>query len=397
MKASMPSGAPPVSREVVEIVKRKIAPPAGPPPAGMANFKAPKSIDFPKYRNVEDRNNGDEEDDIDSYRDRKHHSQNRNHREDNYYDNNERSRGGDYDSKESDYRSGNRRSSGDDGAYDDERRDRERHDVNVEYSRRDDRSSRHDHQSTGGRRNNDYDVYDDSRQYDRRNERYGGYEGDRGGRGDGSRGSDSDQYYRDTRNDGQARSRRDDRNRGGDNDDDDFDQYRQNDQHRNRNSEHNDERIFSRSRSRSEDEDVDRSVRNEHDGHDHNDSFYENKNQKSSVATVAGNKSGSTMTAADAKQVGGGGGAGHKNVPIAQAVTHGTSAMYTKGKLYLYDFSPLLRATYRELRNFVLAPCPPGITMRCYIERNRSGVNMLSPFYSICADLEGVQYMLLAL
>lgn len=57
-------------------------------------------------------------------------------------------------------------------------------------------------------------------------------------------------------------------------------------------------------------------------------------------------------------------------------------------KISLYNFQPILKATYRELKNFVINPCPLGVTVRCYIERNRTGTKMLSPFYSICADLE---------
>eukprot|EP00605_Chrysophyceae_sp_TOSAG23-4_P002171 GSChrysophyteH1.ASY1.ANO1.2401.1 assembled CDS len=56
--------------------------------------------------------------------------------------------------------------------------------------------------------------------------------------------------------------------------------------------------------------------------------------------------------------------------------------------LETFNFRPILKATYRELRNFVLSPLEPGIVVRCYIERNRSGSNMMSPFYSFCADLE---------
>lgn len=42
---AQPKGAAPVSREVVEVVKRKMAAPARPPPAGMTlNFNAPKNI-----------------------------------------------------------------------------------------------------------------------------------------------------------------------------------------------------------------------------------------------------------------------------------------------------------------------------------------------------------------
>jgi hypothetical protein len=52
------------------------------------------------------------------------------------------------------------------------------------------------------------------------------------------------------------------------------------------------------------------------------------------------------------------------------------------------SFQPILKATYRELRNFVLSPCQVGFTTRCYIERNRNGTNIFAPFYSLCADLE---------
>jgi hypothetical protein len=59
------------------------------------------------------------------------------------------------------------------------------------------------------------------------------------------------------------------------------------------------------------------------------------------------------------------------------------------GRSVGFNFSKILNATYRELKVFVTSPCPPGVTIRCYIERNRSGTKMLSPFYSVCADLEG--------
>ncbi len=48
----------------------------------------------------------------------------------------------------------------------------------------------------------------------------------------------------------------------------------------------------------------------------------------------------------------------------------------------------IYKATYRELRHFVLSPCDPGTITKCYIERNRSGSNFFQPFYSLCADLE---------
>ena len=59
-----------------------------------------------------------------------------------------------------------------------------------------------------------------------------------------------------------------------------------------------------------------------------------------------------------------------------------------KKKLTVFSFTPILKATYRELRAFITGPCPNGFVTRCYIERNRSGSNMLSPVYSLCADLE---------
>lgn len=60
------------------------------------------------------------------------------------------------------------------------------------------------------------------------------------------------------------------------------------------------------------------------------------------------------------------------------------------GKLLVFNYAPILKATYRELRAFVLSapPGPQGVTVRCYIERNRSMANRLAPFYSLCADLE---------
>ncbi len=54
----------------------------------------------------------------------------------------------------------------------------------------------------------------------------------------------------------------------------------------------------------------------------------------------------------------------------------------------LLDYSPILSFTYRDLKAFINTPCEKGITARCYIERNRSGSNFLTPLYSLCADLE---------
>lgn len=55
----------------------------------------------------------------------------------------------------------------------------------------------------------------------------------------------------------------------------------------------------------------------------------------------------------------------------------------------LFNFHPVLRSTYRDLKNFVTNPCPQNMITRCYVERNRSGSKMLAPYFSLCADLEG--------
>ena len=58
------------------------------------------------------------------------------------------------------------------------------------------------------------------------------------------------------------------------------------------------------------------------------------------------------------------------------------------GKPHSFNFQPVLKATYRELRTFVMAPCEKGVVTRCYIERSRRGERMFAPVYSLCADLE---------
>lgn len=57
-------------------------------------------------------------------------------------------------------------------------------------------------------------------------------------------------------------------------------------------------------------------------------------------------------------------------------------------RLIPFDFGPVLNSTYRDLREFVMSPIEPGVVVRCYIERNRSGMNMLFPVFTLCADLE---------
>lgn len=76
----------------------------------------------------------------------------------------------------------------------------------------------------------------------------------------------------------------------------------------------------------------------------------------------------------------------------------------------IFSFRPLLKATYRDLRNFSWSPCEEGLLVRCFIERDRTGTfiykrrpniiastiitlpvtgsNAFSPFYSLCADMD---------
>jgi hypothetical protein len=69
--------------------------------------------------------------------------------------------------------------------------------------------------------------------------------------------------------------------------------------------------------------------------------------------------------------------------------TSSSSASSNSKKPVLFNFHPILRSTYRDLKMFVSNPCPPNVVTRCYIERNRSGSKMLAPYFSLCADLEG--------
>lgn len=61
MKAQ-PKGAAPVSRDVVQEVKRKMGPPAGPPPAGMLSFSAPRNVQSKPTRDDDRRPKYDEYD-----------------------------------------------------------------------------------------------------------------------------------------------------------------------------------------------------------------------------------------------------------------------------------------------------------------------------------------------
>lgn len=273
MKAQ-PKGSAPVSRDVVEVVKQKLAPPRGPPPAGMANFKAPKAVNRDTYneRDVS----------ADSYdMDEADHRGHARHRDNDYddYDNDRNRRGGR-------------------GHRDDDE------DNNDNRRRRGDRNDRN--------RDDDYDDYDDTRR-DR-------YDDD----------SISRSNYKDRRKD-----RTDDRSRGR--------------------------------------EDLEIAV--------HEDTNSTNKTWK---------KGGRDMEIKHLKpespkpQV-----RNASALPEAKPVQDTASNQSQQTKLVLFNYQPVLRATYRELKEFVTKPAAPGVTTRCYIERNRSGSKMLAPFYSLCADLEG--------
>jgi hypothetical protein len=57
-------------------------------------------------------------------------------------------------------------------------------------------------------------------------------------------------------------------------------------------------------------------------------------------------------------------------------------------RLKIYNYKKMLRSSFKELKAFVTSPCELNTVVRCYIERNRSGSNYLTPVYSLCADLE---------
>ena len=110
----------------------------------------------------------------------------------------------------------------------------------------------------------------------------------------------------------------------------------------------------------------------------------DNSQSKATGRTASTDSRPISAAAAEVKQ--------QQGVNAALATLRGSAASTataSPGRIVFYNFQKILTATYRELKNFVTSPCPPGVAIRCYIERNRSGTKMLSPFYSVCADLEG--------
>jgi hypothetical protein len=57
-------------------------------------------------------------------------------------------------------------------------------------------------------------------------------------------------------------------------------------------------------------------------------------------------------------------------------------------RVVIFNFATIMQSTYRELRAFVMNPAPSNAVVRCYIERHKGLSNMLTPVYSLCADLE---------
>ena len=64
------------------------------------------------------------------------------------------------------------------------------------------------------------------------------------------------------------------------------------------------------------------------------------------------------------------------------------STTNTSGRDRIFNFRPILKATLKDLRLFVHSVSPPAHVIRCYIERTRSITDMMTPTYTLCADLE---------
>lgn len=116
---------------------------------------------------------------------------------------------------------------------------------------------------------------------------------------------------------------------------------------------------------------------------------YSSASSNAQPSTIFGGMLAASKAAADAPSK-----TGKPIVPFpGQNITFSTGSLLPQrldksAKHVIFNFTPILKVTYRELRNFVLSPIQPGVIVRCYIERDRSGTNMFSPMYSLCADLE---------
>ena len=304
---AMPKGEAPVSRDVVEQAKRRVPPkPLGPPPSGMANFKAPK-----QYAPMnEDRNRYD--DDRNRYDD-------------------------------------------DDGNYDDENNNNGPHNNNNDYED----NYRHN-------RNDQYDDEEDDRSF-----RYN-YNRDPNERYNDEFGSPEPSPIRNKYERNEFRQNFDEEENGYDGNNNNHNQGNNNPYDRN-------------------------NYANDEEEEDQDDAFYDKHAEEFGVEDRAEPKNARPGVKADAKQQQQVKPADAKSIPVVNATCeallanlHNTSINnQSPGKIVLYNYQSILRATYRELKHFVTSPCTYGITTRCYIERNRSGSHMFAPYYSICADLEG--------
>jgi hypothetical protein len=289
MKAQ-PKGAAPVSKDVADEIRRKMAAPAGPPPAGMLSFNAPKNVSSSSHHNHNHARGSN---------DRRYDEYDNAYDEDYGYDENDR----DYDSaEESSYRNDDR-----------DHRDRDR---TRDYYPDDGRDYRYD--GGGGYRNEDYhdeDAYDD----------------------------------RDRRNKQRPTNDNDTENRNNAN------------KLRGAGAESNGAPLAP----------VNASA--------------QSKQYSAGSSMVAEGKStaGSEVARVDAKK------SAEPVIAVDGASIAVINAYLQRARSNVFQYQPVLRATYRELKHYVTMPCQPGWTARCYIERNRSGSKMLAPYYSICADLDG--------
>lgn len=330
-----PSSAPPISKEMVEVVKRKIAPPSNPPPPGMIiNFSAPKTY----AKKPKDRGRPmEEEDDEDSddhghsrdYDDRRKHTRRdrKADEEDEEDDRHHRRRAHSRDSRDSRDR--------DDADYDDDDR---RGGVSHHNGRRRDEND----YKGNSRREEDDDDEDGSYYYDDEED-------------DDLRSYDDDE---DDRHHRRRADSRDNRHRNhGENDDEYYDSQ---DEYDGRHSHPSDQRATAVA------EGKDRAQQQPAPGGE--------RKQTQAVTTST------TLTKPQAQE--------QTAVTTTTTMTATARPSTASGRISIFNFHPILRSTYRELRAFVTSPCAPGITTRCYIERNRSGSKMLAPFFSLCADLE---------
>lgn len=311
-RAPPPKSAPVISKEAVDIVKRKLAPPAGPPPAGMTiNFSAPKKYSklpspdaqYKRGKNnyveeEEDFDDDDNNDDYDENFENRHNNLNRDYDRRNY-ERNMKSRG-----------NGQRRNTEDP--------DRHSYDEDAE---RDYNSGEEDRNYSDNDHDDDEEEYDD---------------------------------YRDSNKRNHSKKSKTERNN-----------YDYDDQ-----AEENEEGSFEwRAGNHAKDK-----------GNENNYIVNKPVNEKT-VDSVADSKN-PQPNASD--QV------SYKTLS-GEKVTDVRSS--NNGKFVGFNFQPILRSTYRELKQFVTSPAPPMTTIKCYVERNRSGSKMLAPFFSLCADLEGEFYL----